>query len=211
MRNRHDCDANGHRISAAPRMPQWMTRMALYVAMAAAMAPAVVSAGKFVDISNDKTPSGQTWIVYTGEVVPSDVRKYKALLRREDHIVLVIDSPGGSFYAGIELGRLTQENSDKVTIRFDKAYSAAALWALGDDEPDFLTDDSELGLHLPYVDGRLGEGEAQKLGYEFGKYIDDVLGSGADKVMDALGEMRDKCGKTALLVFRKGKEPFIRE
>ncbi|MBL8069360.1 MAG: hypothetical protein JNM28_13005 [Armatimonadetes bacterium] len=179
----------------------------------AALAATAAFAGTFKDISNEDTPDGERWIQYTGTVANSDLKTYEKLLRGDETIVLVMSSGGGDFYAGIALGKMTRKYRDMVQILVDKAYSAAALWTLGDDDYDWLDDDAELGFHLPYIYAQNATaGTDQKIGYAMGRYLEDVMGRDeADTFMDVLGQIRDEHGKFAMLCFAPDKDPYIKE
>ncbi len=170
-------------------------------------------AGTFRDIPSDETAAGERWISYTGEVEQKDVATYESLLKGEDQIILVINSPGGDFLTGIKLGKLTRNYRDEVTIYVDKAYSAAALWTIGDDNYDWLTEDAELGFHLPYIYGKDAKsGTEQNVGYIMGRYLEDVFGEDdATQFLAALGQIRDQYGKFAMLCFAPDKDPYIKK
>lgn len=179
----------------------------------AALAATSALAGTFKDISNRETPDGERWIYYTGTVTQSDTKTYESLLKGDDMIVLVMDSGGGDFYAGIALGKLTRKYRDMVQILVSKAYSAAALWTVGDDDYDWLDEDAELGFHLPYQYAQNSTaGTNQKIGYEMGRYLETVMGrEDAETLMEVLADIRDEHGKFAMLCFGPDKDPYIKD
>lgn len=173
----------------------------------------VANAGTFKDISTPETPANEKWIAYEGQIVDADVPVYEKLLQREETIVLIMKSGGGSFAAGVRLGRLTMKYRDEVEIIVDKAYSAAALWTIGDDNYKFLDDKSELGFHLPYIYGSaLDAGTEQQIGYICGRYLEDALGENtAMNLMQVMGEIRREYGKMALIVMSPTRKPFVKK
>lgn len=179
----------------------------------ASLLTATSFAGTFRDISSDKTAKGERWISYTGEVEKKDVAVYESLLKGEDQVILVINSPGGDFESGVKLGKLTRKYRDEVTIYVDKAYSAAALWTIGDDNYDWLDEEAELGLHLPYIYGKeAGAGTDQTIGYIMGRYLEDVFGEdSAALLLSTLGTIRNEFGKFAMLCFAPGKDPYVKK
>lgn len=180
----------------------------------AAMAVACVSqAGTFKEVVSEKIPEGHKLYMYEGEIKDVDVPAYEKLIKQDEHITIVINSLGGNFIAGVDLGRMTMKYRDEVTLVVDKAYSAAATWALGDDDMAWLNEKSELGLHMPFLVGQdAGAGLDQNLGYIFGRYLEDVFGEETGpKILMRLGEIRSQYGKFAMLVMRNGKDPYVKK
>jgi len=170
-------------------------------------------AGEFTLVKTDTDKKVKIY-TYTGEIVKSDVDAYKELLKQTDHIVVGIESPGGNFLTGIELGRETMKSQGKVTLVVVHAYSAAGLWAMGDKGAQFLNDESEIGLHLPYMPkDPLTDGQAMFLGFKMGEYLNEVLPSEeiATNMMADLAEIRDSHPKTAMRVWGKAGKLSIKD
>ncbi len=173
---------------------------------------AVAWAGTFTPIKQDANPNVDAY-VFSGQMVESDVQTYAAIIGRGRHAVIVIDSGGGNFLTGIAMGRLTMKYRDMVTLVVDKAYSAAALWALGDDSMAWLEETSELGFHLPYVYGQeLPAGYEQVAGAMMQDYLRDVFGNGDTAIgfMARLAQLRKAEGKFALITMDKFGKTAVR-
>ena len=93
---------------------------------------------------------------YTGTVDFTDLPQLKKLVNAagDTFIVVQVDSYGGYFTAGLELGRYVREKNSKIHMITKQSYSAAAFWVVGDRSYDYYDTDSFLWFHLPYyVDG----------------------------------------------------------
>lgn len=180
------------------------TQRTIALTVATAFVACTASAGTFSRIDKGDTAGTQLWL-YTGEVVAGDVPNLKKVLDEQDHVIIVIDSPGGEWLAGMEMGKETRKRRDEVTLVAKGAYSSAANWWMSDDDRRFLDKDSEVGLHLPYVNGKdIPEGQDQHVGYLMGRYFEKVLSSEdvADKLMSLLATVRSEHGKFGLYVIK---------
>lgn len=165
-------------------------------------ATATSNAGTFTMIK--EIEDSEIW-VYEGEVTKGDAKKLESIIKRDPHIIMVIDSPGGDALEGFALGRTTSRYRDEITLVAESAYSAAGMWWLADDDGTFLDDESEVGWHLSYMYGKqVPEHTAQVLGYMTGKYLEDMLDEEiATNMMIAMANLQEKEGKFALMTLRK--------
>lgn len=173
----------------------------------------IAQAGTFKRIDKGDIKDNQIWL-YTGEVVAGDVPNLVKVLDEEDHVTIVIDSPGGEWVAGMDLGRETRKRRDEVTLIAKAAYSSAANWWMADDDRTFLDKDAEVGLHLPYANGKdIPEGQDQQVGYLMGSYYAKVLSSEdvAGQLMGLLADLRSKHGKFGLYVLKGDGSYQIRD
>ena len=183
-------------------MKQNRTLITLAIATLTMAMATTAQAGTFTQLK--VYDNAEAWL-FEGEIVEGDAKAFANLLARDPHIILVIDSPGGSALEGFALGRLTMKYRDEVTLVAQRAYSAAGMWWLGDDEPQFLDDKSEVGWHLSYLFGeRMDESSAQLLGHLTGKYLSDALDEDtAEALMIDLATIQAEYGKFALRTLRK--------
>lgn len=191
-------------------------------AIAALTLAAASQAGQFEKI--DTLKDGTNVYAYTGSMELEDAKTYKQILDRDRHSVIVINSPGGQFVAGLEMGQMTMERDSEVTLIVDMAYSAAGMWALADDKITFLAEESELGLHLPFrADAETGaeakkeaqpslDGEQMFIGYAMGHFLQERFGANAAfAIMNDLAKIRDEFGTQGFLVFNGKQEVGIRK
>ena len=85
---------------------------------------------------------------------------------------------------------------------------------MGDKGAQFLNDESEIGLHLPYMPkDPLTDGQAMFLGFKMGEYLNEVLPSEeiATNMMADLAEIRDSHPKTAMRVWGKAGKLSIKD
>ncbi|MCU0317556.1 MAG: hypothetical protein MUC92_13300 [Fimbriimonadaceae bacterium] len=151
--------------------------------------------------------------VYSGTVAQGDERAYGQLLSRHEELIIVIDSPGGNLLAGIQMGQLTRQNDQRVTLVAKQAYSAAGMFWLGDSQPKFLDEESEVGLHLAFSDDpKVNDAFDQTVGYMIGKYFEQMLGDAdvAFKLMERLSVMRYDHGRNAMLILTADGKTGIR-
>ncbi len=187
-----------------------MANQTFLTVVAFALGTTFASAGTFTRLDDIEKADAY---VFKGVIEKGDARKFERLFDTEKHVIVVINSPGGNAMEGLELGRIAIRHQKDVTLVADRAYSAAGMWWLGDDDGTFLRDESEVGWHLPYMrNKRMPEGVAQLIGYEFGKYLTEAVGTkAADAFMNDLAEIQDRYGKNALRTYRKDKQMRIRK
>lgn len=177
-------------------------RLRIGLAATIALAATLAHGGDFKLTSTD-AKTGAREYHYTGEIVPSDVSKFETILAKTGHVTVTVDSPGGSFVAGLQLGYLAEANSKKLTIVIGQAFSAAAVWALGDDEPQWRDNESALAMHLPFVTDRTGIDSEDDMivGYMLNEYLEDVVGeTAADRLMEGMYAVRKEHGTQGFLV-----------
>lgn len=178
-----------------------INKMNLAVATLAALIGTAAHAGDFTELKLEDKSLPKSY-AFTGEIVPGDSQKLEQLATSNSQLIVVISSPGGNFIEGIKLGAVTQKYNSKLNIYIDQAFSAAGLWAIADDHPKFLSDDSILGLHMAFnPNGLVDPGDEQLSGFIMGRYLEDVLG-GIQPAMELMGKMAEarKYGTQAMVV-----------
>ena len=131
---------------------------------------------------------------FSGPMYMSDVAEFKRIAGKETQFELVIDSPGGSLDAGIQLADFTKSISNKVRITAKECYSAAALWTVADDDWRWCDDKSFVAFHLPWYPAHTPtEADWMYCGYLIGSCLDRMLGHAVtDPLMFRLALIRDK-------------------
>ena len=149
---------------------------------------------------------------YEGQIVKSDVGKWRDILADNHDFSLTIDSGGGSLAASIALGKLTRNNSERVQITVKDAYSGAALWAVGDDDYRFFDEDSFLAFHLPYYQDWYApdKWDWMLVGYEIGCYLSRTIGGEkADALMVEMANVGYQYKSTnAYIVWRRDNRNY---
>lgn len=195
-------------------MSRWMTAAAAMLSVAAAQA------GTFTEIQHDKAKNIKAY-AYTGTIEMKDVETYKHILSQPEYAMIFVNSPGGQWVAGLELGYLTLKHRGDVTIVVDKAYSAAGMWAMADDDQTWVDEKSELGLHLPYVNKlqasadnfSISEEDWMTVGHKMGKFFEHCLGDEdlAEGMMDKLSSIRASYGKQAMWMFNGAGKDWVKK
>lgn len=142
---------------------------------------------------------------YTGDIDTADVALLAAL--PNDHeVTVVVNSKGGEYVAGLDLGRLTKLRHVHIVVDF--AASAAGLWALGDPHVAYLPAGLGVWLHLPFIYGLSEDPETWMMdGVVLESYIMDMLGykrERADAMLIELTYLRSTFGHSAYLVMHGG-------
>jgi hypothetical protein len=122
-------------------------------------------------IVSPKPVDGISIVTIFGPINFGDDQKFASLITPLQKALVVLDSPGGSTIAAIEIGKAIRLKELATTVP-DKALCASAcalIWLAG--HPRFLSKESSLGFHASYVekDGQLLEsGVANAL---IGRYL----------------------------------------
>ena len=138
---------------------------------------------------------------YTGDIESSDVDQLTQLSKDNKSLTITINSYGGEYEAGLDLGRFTNSHGIKIVV--DVARSAAGLWALGDRHVKYLTKASNILLHLPYTlsDEPTSSPELWMIdGALLQIYCTDVIGWSKEKslfILHEMTELREKYGINA--------------
>ncbi|HLX53537.1 MAG TPA: hypothetical protein VKR58_06335 [Aquella sp.] len=164
--------------------------------------------GTFTKITSHK-------YLYAGIVEPLDLNsliKLHELNKRK--LEITITSPGGVYQTGLDLGLYTKANGIRIIV--DKAFSAAGLWALGDRHVKFLSTDSIILLHLPYIMSEDYSTNQPELwmneGYELGLYFTDIVGWNKSKtraVLTKLTELREEYGIHSGIAIKGNNKMYI--
>ena len=98
-------------------------------------------------------------IVVEGELVPSDIDKFREVSLQFKSAMVILDSQGGALSAGIEIGKMIRLTgySTLVPANTTCTSSCALIWLAGSRR--FLSPDGKVGFHASYTDrnGRLEE------------------------------------------------------
>ena len=152
-------------------------------------------------------PKNSIYYSYTGKVEASDKDVFEKLSKAHTkNLYVVIDSSGGEFITGLLMGYITAINENHIIV--EKAYSSAGMWALGDKKRQFLNDESEIILHLPYTDKPEERPEVfMQLGCLTRDYLEEFFGlEEAKNLMSKMNSLRKEHGINAGIVFnKKGK------
>lgn len=136
-------------------------------------------AGIFVEAA---TPNHYT---YSGDIEDGDVVSLALMARGS---TIVIDSGGGSYQAGLQLGHLTR--AMRMHIIVAHAGSAAALWAIGDRKFTYLNDTSALLFHIPFIENWTDTPELWMLeGIKLQEYMEWGLGCSRARAKWFMSEM----------------------
>ena len=148
---------------------------------------------------------------FRGSMEASDVQKFKDIASKHAKFELVIDSEGGSLFAGMELAEFTRQIEQKVRITAGECYSAAALWASADPDMRYRDKDSFLAWHLPWYYMRGGPAEqtvgmTTKAAYWMTTCMNRTLGEPKAKDLILwMSDVRDLHGINGFVVQMRGK------
>jgi serine/threonine protein phosphatase PrpC len=165
----------------------------------------------FTDEQQKSLPKNSVYYSYTGTVEKSDEDVFKKISEKyKKNLYVVIDSNGGEFISGLLMGYTTVINENHIIV--EKAWSAAGMWAVADKKREYLNDESEIMLHLPYSTEKIEKPELfMQLGCLTRDYLQEFFGlEEAKSLMSKMNELRDKNGINAGIVFNK-KGKFIRK
>jgi len=165
----------------------------------------------FTDEQQKSLPKNSVYYSYTGTVEKLDEDVFKKISEKyKKNLYVVIDSNGGEFISGLLMGYTTVINENHIIV--EKAWSAAGMWAVADKKREYLNDESEIMLHLPYSTEKIEKPELfMQLGCLTRDYLQEFFGlEEAKSLMSKMNELRDKNGINAGIVFNK-KGKFIRK
>lgn len=165
----------------------------------------------FTEEEQKSLPKNSVYYSYTGTVEKSDEEVFKKISEKyKKNLYVVIDSNGGEFISGLLMGYTTVINENHIIV--EKAWSAAGMWAVADKKREYLNDESEIMLHLPYSTEKIEKPELfMQLGCLTRDYLQEFFGlEEAKNLMSKMNELRDKNGINAGIVFNK-KGKFIRK
>jgi len=165
----------------------------------------------FTEEEQKSLPKNSVYYSYTGTVEKSDEEVFKKISEKyKKNLYVVIDSNGGEFISGLLMGYTTVINENHIIV--EKAWSAAGMWAVADKKREYLNDESEIMLHLPYSTEKIEKPELfMQLGCLTRDYLQEFFGlEEAKSLMSKMNELRDKNGINAGIVFNK-KGKFIRK
>ena len=165
----------------------------------------------FTEEEQKSLPKNSVYYSYTGTVEKSDEDVFKKISEKyKKNLYVVIDSNGGEFISGLLMGYTTVINENHIIV--EKAWSAAGMWAVADKKREYLNDESEIMLHLPYSTEKIEKPELfMQLGCLTRDYLQEFFGlEEAKNLMSKMNELRDKNGINAGIVFNK-KGKFIRK
>ena len=100
----------------------------------------------------DQTYEGLSAITVTGEMVLADGEAFSEAASTVGHAIVVFSSPGGSLFAGLQIGQLIQlHHFATVVLQGDYCASACAFaWLSG--SPRMMEDGGQVGFHAAYVE-----------------------------------------------------------
>jgi len=165
----------------------------------------------FTEEEQKSLPKNSVYYSYTGTVEKSDEEVFKKISEKyKKNLYVVIDSNGGEFISGLLMGYTTVINENHIIV--EKAWSAAGMWAVADKKREYMNDESEIMLHLPYSTEKIEKPELfMQLGCLTRDYLQEFFGlEEAKSLMSKMNELRDKNGINAGIVFNK-KGKFIRK
>lgn len=109
-------------------------------------------------------------IVISGEILSSDVQKFKAVAAKSKNAVVYLDSPGGDLEAAVNIGRLINALGYFTAVNENPCASACAfIWLAG--QAKFLTENARVGFHLPVYHGQSNAGNEARLYVLVGAYL----------------------------------------
>jgi len=92
---------------------------------------------------------GQSFIVYSGEVVEGDVDKLDSVLKKTGPTLVFLNSGGGSVQAGLDMMELIYNSgSNTMVVEGDKCLSICASMWLGGHQ---RLSEGSLGVHQPFL------------------------------------------------------------
>jgi hypothetical protein len=100
----------------------------------------------------DQTYDGFSAITVSGEMILADGEAFSQAASTVSHAVVVFSSPGGSLFAGLQIGQLIQlHHFATVVLQGDYCASACAFaWLSG--SPRIMEDGGQVGFHAAYVE-----------------------------------------------------------
>ena len=173
-----------------------------------ALLPCVSYAGTFTQIR-------EGLYEFNGPMYAADVLAYKRLFAENTEMEIVVDSPGGSLQAGIDMADWTRQYNFKVRLTAKECYSAAALWVSADPDFRYYDKDALLAWHIPWL-SRGGTPQEQTLGetsimaYDLGSAMNRSLGEGRTRpLFQDMCDARDWKGINSFVVWKRDEPTRI--
>lgn len=113
-------------------------------------------------------------IIISGEIVPTDINNFINVSNNVPSAIVVLDSPGGNLYAGIQIGRLIKKFSYATFVPSGTlcASSCALTWLAG--KPRYADESSFIGFHAAYINNRGVKTESGSGNALLGAYLNDL-------------------------------------
>jgi hypothetical protein len=156
----------------------------------------------------DQTYEGLSAITVTGEMVLADGEAFSEAASTVGHAIVVFSSPGGSLFAGLQIGQLIQlHHFATVVLQGDYCASACAFaWLSG--SPRMMEDGGQVGFHAAYVEEGGAKVESGVGNALVGAYLNN-LGMSAQTIIYIEMAQPDQITWLTALISRNGRKPMI--
>jgi hypothetical protein len=145
--------------------------------------PAIAPPLQAADIEvQHQTSQGVSAITISGEMVLADGEAFSKAAATVGQAVVVFSSPGGSLFAGLQIGQLIQlHHFATAVLQGDYCASACAFaWLAG--APRMIEDGGQVGFHAAYVEQGSAKVESGVGNALVGAYL-NTLGMSADTII----------------------------